>query len=146
MNLFHSSSQSHRTRYIIVSLIITLSAFYIVRISIYNWCIQYFYFVSMMYDGWEVVSCGIKDRKKLSCHLRWRKSKQDDRARDDQRILEDLKNLLRSFHGVVLIVIWLAFFWSEKYVQILENIAGDFGFEAYIVATIFLYNRKQVER
>lgn len=54
-------------------------------------------------------------RKKLSCHLIGKTSEkqasQGDRARDDdQRVLEDLKNLLFSFHGVAIIAVWLAFF------------------------------------
>ena len=56
-------------------------------------------------------------RKKLSCHLigktptSEKQASQGDRARDDdQRVLEDLKNLLCSFHGVVIIAICLALF------------------------------------
>ena len=54
-------------------------------------------------------------RKKLSCHLIGKTSEkqasQGDRARDDdERVLEDLKNLLFSFHGVAIIAVWPAFF------------------------------------
>ena len=55
-------------------------------------------------------------RKKLSCHYligktSEKQASQGDRARDDdERVLEDLKNLLFSFHGVAIIAVWLAFF------------------------------------
>ena len=56
------------------------------------------------------------EKSSASCHLIGKKTSekqasQGDRARDDdQRVLEDLKNLLRSFHGVVIIAICLALF------------------------------------